>query len=237
MDREALIIENLSKGFDGRQVLTEVNLVVREGECLALLGPSGSGKTTLLRLIAGLDDADAGRVQINGALVSNPHVVMPPNRRGVGMAFQDLALWPHMTALQNVEFMVPRASRGKNQRLEKAAQLLESLHLDGQKNNHPHQLSRGQQQRVALARALASEPSLLLLDEPFASQDQELKMQLVDLVLEIRRSKSVTTIYVTHTTEEISRLASRVATLETGTIRRVLDLNEFGRQRANHEAP
>jgi ABC-type Fe3+/spermidine/putrescine transport system ATPase subunit len=104
MDREALSITNLAKGFGERTVLAAVNFAVRKGECLALLGPSGCGKTTLLRLIAGLDDADGGCIRLNGQFASNPGVLVSPNRRNVGMVFQDLALWPHMTAWQNVEW-------------------------------------------------------------------------------------------------------------------------------------
>lgn len=236
MDREAVVIESLSKGFDGRQVLKDINLVVCEGECLVLLGSSGSGKTTLLRLIAGLDDADAGRIRINGALASAPHVVVRPDLRRVSMVFQDLALWPHITAVENVEFMVPRAVRGRKVRLEMAGRLLESVQIIGHQEKLPHQLSRGQQQRVALARALASEPSLLLLDEPFASQDQESKTQLVDLVRELRLSRGITTIYVTHTTEEIERIANRVAVLEMLTIRGVLHVSEFLRKQPSRAA-
>jgi iron(III) transport system ATP-binding protein len=227
MDREALGIEKLFKRFDERLVLADVNLTVRDGECLALLGPSGCGKTTLLRLIAGLDTADAGHIRIHGTLASHPQVVLPPNRRQLAMVFQDLALWPHLTAVQNVEFMLPRSTRDRKQRMARAASLLEAVHLDGHQVCHPYQLSRGQQQRVALARALASEPRLLLLDEPFASQDRELKRELVELVLEMRRTHNVTTLYVTHTAEELPRLADRVAVMESGTIPRVVAIGQF----------
>jgi iron(III) transport system ATP-binding protein len=123
--------------------------------------------------------------------------------------------------------MLPANVRGRKTRRERAHQLLQTVQLDGHHNSHPHQLSRGQQQRVALARALAGEPALLLLDEPFASQDAELKAQMVDLVREIRRSAGMTTIYVTHTTQEIPRLADRVAKIEAGTISRIVSVDEF----------
>jgi iron(III) transport system ATP-binding protein len=235
MDHQALVIQNLAKDFAGRRVLDNVSLAVGEGECLALVGPSGCGKTTVLRLIAGLDDADFGCIRLDGLVASNPGVVLAPNQRGVGMVFQDLALWPHLTACQNVEFMLPSTVRGRKSRMEKAKSILRTVQMDNNLDHPPHQLSRGQQQRVALARALANEPAILLLDEPFASQDAKLKMQMVDLVGGIRRSTSMTVIYVTHTTEEIPRLADRVATIEAGTIRQVVSVDDFMNQKSNHE--
>jgi iron(III) transport system ATP-binding protein len=230
-----LVIQNLIKSYAGRQVLADVSLTVRAGDCLALVGPSGCGKTTLLRLIAGLDDADAGIIAINGQVASNPRVRLAPHRRRVGMVFQDLALWPHLTACQNVEFMVPAAVRGRKVRMARARQLLAAVQLDAQHGSHPHQLSRGQQQRVALARTLAGEPAILLLDEPFASQDSQLKAQMADMVREIRRANGITTVYVTHTTEEIPRLADRVVRIETGTLGQVLSLDEFQHEKNDHD--
>ena len=223
MDGATLTIEKLAKSFDGRKVLVEIGLSARPGECVALVGPSGSGKSTLLRLVAGLDEADSGCIRINGDVASNPRVLLPPNRRRVGMVFQDLALWPHMTALDNVEFMVPSAIRGRKQRRDKAAELLNSVHLNGRAASVPHELSRGQQQRVALARALASDPALLLLDEPFSSLDQELRVQMIELVHDIHRARGVTMVYVTHTTDELPRLADHVLRLHDGVLAEMAD--------------
>ena len=227
MVSEILKAENLRMRLGGREVLKGVKLCLRTGECLALLGPSGSGKTTLLRLIAGLADADAGQIEIGGQTCSSPKVVVPPSRRGVSMVFQDLALWPHMRAWENVEFMLPVRVRGSAARKSHALELLHSLHLANHFDRYPHQLSRGEQQRVALARALALEPSLLLLDEPFSSLDYDLKSSLIELLREIHQTRKMTLLYVTHAVEELPRLANRVARIRDGTVEVPVDINDF----------
>jgi ABC-type Fe3+/spermidine/putrescine transport system ATPase subunit len=216
-----VVVEQLHKRLGGRPVLAGVSLSLERGERLALQGVSGAGKTTLLRLIAGLDDADAGRVLIDGALASNPRVLVPRRRR-LGMVFQDLALWPHLTAGGNVEFMLPPAFKGRRRRADRVQEVLQSVGLEGYQARYPHQLSRGQQQRVALARALAGAPEVLLLDEPFSSLDAEARDQLIELVGKLHQAQRFALIYVTHTTDELPRLADRVVHLRNGVLEQPL---------------
>ncbi|MBT3294613.1 MAG: ABC transporter ATP-binding protein [Verrucomicrobia bacterium] len=222
-----LTVENLGKSFGGHTVLSGVDLNVARGSCLALFGPSGCGKTTLLRLIAGLDDADEGKITIAGRLASAPHVKVPPHRRNVGMVFQDLALWPHMTARQNVEFMLPRNGIGRRERRQQAMEVLNAVQLNAHHDRHPHQLSGGEQQRLAIARAIAQAPDLLLLDEPFSSLDVDTKTEMLDLVRRIHAERKMTILYVTHMTAEVPALADRVACLEQGTIQETVSADVF----------
>ncbi len=214
-----VVVEQLRKSLGGRVVLAGISLSVRPGERLALQGASGAGKTTLLRLIAGLDDADGGRVLIDGAIASDPRVILPPRRRRLSMVFQDLALWPHLTAGENVEFMLPAAFKGSRKRQDGAEEVLHSVGLAEYQKRYPHQLSRGQQQRVALARALAGAPEALLLDEPFSSLDPEARDQMIELVCQLHRAKGFALIYVTHTSDELPHLADRVVYLREGILR------------------
>lgn len=222
-----LKVAQLEKRLGKQEVLRSVNLHVDEGECLALFGPSGCGKTTLLRLIAGLDEADAGTVALNGTVASDPRVRMAPRKRRIAMVFQDLALWPHMTALGNVEFVIPRALKGRGARRGRAREILDSVHLERHRDKHPHELSGGEQQRVAIARALAQEPRILLLDEPFSSLDAELKASMLTLIREIHRSRQLTIIYVTHVGADIPGLADRVAVMRDGQIVETLPAEAF----------
>jgi ABC-type Fe3+/spermidine/putrescine transport system ATPase subunit len=225
--RIACEIRGLIKRCGRQEVLRDVQLAIKEGECLALFGPSGCGKTTFLRLIAGLDEADAGSIALNGVVASDPVIRLPPNRRRIAMVFQDLALWPHMTALNNVEFAIPRTVKGRKDRRQKAADILNSVHLNGHHGKYPHQMSGGEQQRVAIARALAQDPCILLLDEPFASLDADLKKRMLDLVAEVHAETKLGIVYVTHTACEIPRLAKRVAMMRDGRIAETLSIEAF----------
>jgi len=225
-------VEDLKKRLGHRQILDGVNLSVPRGECLAVCGPSGCGKTTLLRLIAGLDDADAGTIRLDGELASAPHAVVPPHRRRIGMVFQDLALWPHMTALAHVEFMLGPHERQRRARRERAREVLANVQLSRNIMRYPHELSGGERQRVALARALAAEPAVLLLDEPFCSLHRELKNRMLALVRELHASRAITTLYVTHIPSDLPGLAERVACMADGVITGVSATDAFVAQRA-----
>lgn len=222
-----LTIAGLNKRLGRQEVLREIELSVKEGECLALFGPSGCGKTTLLRLIAGLDEADTGTIELQGKVASDPQVRIHPRQRGMAMVFQDLALWPHMTALSHVEFVIPRTGEGRQARRRRAAEILNSVHLEQHHEKRPHELSGGEQQRVAIARAMAQNPRILLLDEPFSSLDAGLKSRMLDLVREVRRNRGLTVLYVTHTADEVPRLATRVAMMRDGRITGTFPVEDF----------
>ncbi len=208
-------VAGLHKTFDGTPVLSGVQLTVPAGGAVALLGPSGCGKTTLLRLIAGLEEPDAGEVRIGGELVSGPGVHVPPERRRVGMVFQDWALFPHLSVARNVAYGLPRAA-DRSARVERA---LEMVGMGGLGHRQPDTLSGGQQQRVALARALAPRPAVILLDEPFSNLDTDLRIRVRNDVQELLRDLDMTTIFVTHDQEEAFVMGDEVAVMERGAIR------------------
>jgi iron(III) transport system ATP-binding protein len=191
-------------------------LTVEHGEVVAVLGESGCGKTTLLRLIAGLETPTAGTIEIGGRVVVDRRRIVPPERRGVGMVFQDGALFPHLRVEDNVAFGLH--GRRPADRRERARAMLELVGLGGLERRYPHELSGGQQQRVALARALAPEPTLLLLDEPFSSLDVVLKAQVRDEVADIVRRAGTTALFVLHDAEDALSISDRVLVLRDGVL-------------------
>ncbi len=191
-----------------------VDLEVERGEILALLGPSGCGKTTTLRLIAGFEAPDTGTVEVGGRTVAGPNLRVPPEKRQVGMVFQDYALFPHLTVAQNVAYGLP-GGKGRDGRVEEVLLL---AHLDGLGTRMPHELSGGQQQRVALARALAPGPEVVLLDEPFSNLDAALRTRVRAEMRDILTDAGATAIFVTHDQEEALSLADEVAVMLDGTV-------------------
>jgi iron(III) transport system ATP-binding protein len=191
-----------------------LTLEVEQGEILALLGPSGCGKTTTLRLIAGFETPDSGTITLRGRVVAGPGRLVPPEQRGVGVVFQDYALFPHLTVGANVAFGLRHLDR--TARRSRIAQVLELVGLADHADRYPHELSGGQQQRIAVARALAPAPALMLLDEPFSSLDSDLRTQMRDEVEKILRTTGTTAIFVTHDQEEAFTLADRVGVLNAG---------------------
>ncbi len=210
----AIEVSGLHKRFSREPVLRGIDLHVAEGDILALLGPSGCGKTTLLRTLAGLERADAGTVSIGGRPVVGPGVDVPPERRRVGMVFQDWALFPHLDVAGNVGYGLPRKERTPD-RIESA---LELVGLGGMARRQPGTLSGGQQQRVALARAIAPEPSVLLLDEPFSNLDTTLRVQVRTELHHLLVDLGVTAVFVTHDQEEAFVLGDQVAVMLAGEI-------------------
>ena len=210
--KEVLRVANLSQTFDGTTVLNNVSFALEPGERLAVLGPSGSGKTTLIRLIAGLEPPTRGDVTIDGKAASRAgEVLIAPERREVAMVFQGLALFPHLRALDQVAF----AARGRGG-VKQAQSLLERIGLGHRGNARLDELSGGERQRIALARALAQEPKLILMDEPFASLDDEKRGEMRDLLRSLLEKTQTTLILVTHSRHDALDLARRVLVLERG---------------------
>jgi iron(III) transport system ATP-binding protein len=213
-----LAVAGLDKRFGAHQVLTGLDLDVPAGSLTAILGPSGSGKTTLLRVLAGFEHADAGTVRIGSAVADGPGVFLPPERRRIGYVPQEGSLFPHLTVAANVAFGLSRRKWGRERRAKRCADLLESVGLGGLDRRYPHQLSGGQQQRVALARALAIQPEVVLLDEPFASLDANLRASVRADVQQLLKESGTTTVLVTHDQDEALSTADRVAVLRDGGI-------------------
>jgi len=207
-------LDRVVVGYGGRPVLHGISLTVEAGEFVCLLGPSGCGKTTTLRVIAGLARADAGAVYIDGRLASD----LPAHRRGVGMVFQDLALFPHMTVRENVAFGLRLRRVPAADTRSRIAEMVALLHLEGLEDRLPRQLSGGQQQRVALARSLVVKPSVLLLDEPFAALDRRLRDELRREVRALQRRLGITVVFVTHDQEEALTMSDRVVVMNLGAI-------------------
>lgn len=209
-------LERVSKHYGGDTIpaVEEISFSVEQGEILVLLGPSGCGKTTTLRLIAGFEAPDGGRIEIGGRTVAHNTTFLPPEQRGVGMVFQDYALFPHLTVLENVAFGLRRL--GREQQQGRIAAALDLVGLSTLQGRYPYELSGGQQQRVALARALAPGPQVVLLDEPFSNLDADMRAQIREDVGSILRRAGTTAIFVTHDQEEAFVIADRVGVLNRG---------------------
>lgn len=209
-----LTISNLSINRGGRPVLSSVSMSVRGGTTLALLGPSGCGKTTLLRLIAGLDRPATGTITASGVTLTADRVSVPPEKRRVGMVFQDGALFPHLTVGGNVAYGLSRSEAGSG----KVQEVLEMVDLAGFETRMPSSLSGGQSQRVAVARALALRPQILLLDEPFSSLDAELRYRVRSDLMSLLSELEITTVFVTHDQEEAFVVGEELAVMHDGCI-------------------
>src|SRR6266446_3695814 len=208
----SLLLDAISQRYGSTVAVDDISFEIGGGQLLALLGPSGCGKTTLLRVIAGFIAQTAGRVLIAGQPIDD----LPPNRREVGIVFQNYALFPHMTVADNIAYGL--SARGVKRVAQRArvADMLSLVKLEELADRYPRQISGGQQQRVALARALAVGPSILLLDEPFAALDKNLRLDMQIEVKRIQRLAGTTTILVTHDQEEALSMADRVAVLNQG---------------------
>jgi iron(III) transport system ATP-binding protein len=209
--------EGLTKRFGNVVAVDHASLEVERGHTLALLGASGCGKTTLLRLVAGFERPDAGIVELGGRMLNGFRTFVAPEKRRVGLVFQDFALFPHLSVASNVAF----GMHGRSSRRARIEELLRLVGLEGLGGRMPHELSGGQQQRVALARSLAAEPDLILLDEPFSNLDTGLRQRVRAEVRQIIESLGTTTIFVTHDQEEALSLAERVAVIIDGRIEQV----------------
>jgi ABC-type sugar transport system ATPase subunit len=217
MPEAFLQLLDVTKRYGQRTVVENVSLDVAEGESVALLGASGCGKTTTLRLIAGLEEPDAGEIWIAGDRVAaNGRNLVPPNARGIGFVFQDLALWPHLTVAGNLNFVLSSANVPKRERLKRIDETLRLVRIDRFSRSYPNQLSGGEQQRVGIARAIVARPRLLLLDEPMSSLDNDLKAELLAELKSLQRLLGVTTVYITHDRAEALSITQRIAAISKG---------------------
>ena len=212
-----LSLEGITVAFDGVPAVSELSLDVGAGEIVCLLGPSGCGKTTTLRVAAGVERQRAGRVLVDGRVVSARGVHEPPEARSIGLMFQDFALFPHLTVAENVAFGLRRIG-AQGERAKLAAEYLSRVGMEAYGRKFPHQLSGGEQQRVALARALAPRPSVMLMDEPFSGLDNRLRDEVRDQTLSILKEVGAGVLLVTHEPEEAMRMADRIALMRDGRI-------------------
>ncbi|OWY28684.1 ABC transporter ATP-binding protein [Herbaspirillum robiniae] len=214
----SISVRGLGLSFDGQAVLSEIDLEVPAGTTLALLGPSGCGKSTLLKLLAGLQKPGAGSIRFGAELVADARTCVAPERRGLGMVFQDYALWPHMTVDGNVGFPLEMAGVARPERERRVAAALARVGLEHVGKRRISALSGGQQQRVALARAIVAEPRILLFDEPLSNLDRDLRVSLCREIGDLLAQLGTTAVYVTHDREEAQTLAHQVVTLKQGRV-------------------
>ncbi|NPA96990.1 MAG: ABC transporter ATP-binding protein [Crenarchaeota archaeon] len=230
-----VIVRDLLKKFGSVVAVDRVSFNVKHGEFLTLLGPSGCGKTTTLRCIAGLEIPDDGEIRIGEKIVSAPRkgIFVPPEKRNIGMVFQNYAVWPHMTVFDNIAYPLKIRRLPKDEIRRRVKRVLELVHLEGLENRYPHQLSGGQQQRVALARALVMEPEVLLLDEPLSNLDAKLREEMRFEIKEIQRRVGITVIYVTHDQAEAMAMSDKIAVMNKGRILQIGTPTEIYRKPAN----
>ncbi|MDS9472936.1 ABC transporter ATP-binding protein [Sporosarcina pasteurii] len=214
-------IQNMSFAYSNSSTnaIENFTLTVNKGEIISILGRSGSGKSTILRLIAGLEMPKGGSFTLGDKKVFDDYTFVQPEKRGIGMVFQDYALFPHMSVTDNVLFGLPKMSR--NDKLKRVKEVLELVELDGYEKRYPHQLSGGQQQRVALARAIAPQPELILLDEPFSNLDTDLLVKIREDLRRILKKANATAIFVTHNQNDAHALADRIVKIKDGLIDQV----------------
>lgn len=217
-------VEGVSKGYGKHQVLNKLDLAIRKGECFTLLGPSGCGKTVLIRLIAGHEVPDEGKISIDETTVADSATgeYIPPERRGLGIVFQDYAVWPHMTVYENIAYPLKMDKQPKDKINELVMKMIEVVGMKGLEKRLPSELSGGQQQRVALARALVGDPSVMLLDEPLSNLDANLREEMRFEIKALQRQFGITVMYVTHDQEVALAISDRIAIMDDkGSIRQI----------------
>ena len=230
-------IEHLTKRYDGTEAgsaaVDDLSLAIEAGAFVTLLGPSGCGKTTTLRLIAGYLKPDAGQISVAGRILSSPQSVLPPEERGMGMVFQNYAVWPHKTVYENVVFGLKIRRVAGAEASARVARMLDLVNLSGLESRYPGELSGGQQQRVALARSLVVEPTILLLDEPLSNLDAQLRERMRTELKQLQRRTGITFVYVTHDQAEALALSDRIAVMHDGRLQQYGTPREVYRRPAN----
>ena len=209
--RMKLEIKNISLNLDGDRILDNLNLSINEEEIISIIGPSASGKTSLLRVIAGFENITTGKIKLNNQVVDDTLIVIGPEKRNIGIIFQDLALFPHLNCAENITFGISKLPT--EEQIQRLQRLEEVLSITEISKKFPHEISGGQQQRVAIARALAPKPEILLLDEPFSALDEELKEKLLADVKILLKEEKITTIVITHNIKEAFQLSDKIAFL------------------------
>jgi len=211
-----LLIEKLNFDYQGNKVIDNLSLTIGKNEIVCLLGASGCGKTTTLKAVAGLIEPSSGLISISNKTFNDKHVFVAPEKRNIGMMFQDYALFPHLTVAQNIGYGL--LDKNKKVKSERITEMLSLVKLEGLGERYPHQLSGGQQQRVAIARALAYKPSILLLDEPFSNIDHQVRFQLIEDIRRIIKDQQVSAIFVTHSKDEAFAFSDKLAIMHEGKI-------------------
>ena len=217
-------VEGVAKGYGKHQVLQNLDIAIKKGECFTLLGPSGCGKTVLIRLIAGHEVPDAGKIIIDETVVADNESgeYIPPERRGLGIVFQDYAVWPHMTVFENIAYPLKMEKRPKEEINELVMKMIEVVGMKGLDKRLPSELSGGQQQRVALARALVADPSVMLLDDPLSNLDANLREEMRFEIKALQRKFGITVLFVTHDQEVALAISDRLAIMDAkGKIRQI----------------
>jgi iron(III) transport system ATP-binding protein len=223
-----IVFRSVSKAYSDKIVLRDFSLSVERGERVAILGPSGCGKTTVLRLLAGFIAPDTGTIAIDDELVAaDGQIFQEPEQRHVGMVFQDLALWPHLTVEGNLEFGLKAQHLLKSKRIQRINEILELVEMTAYRHTRPAQLSGGQQQRVALARALVLQPKALLMDEPLSNLDEELNQHLRQELLRLHAQLGFALLYVTHDRAEAKEIGTRIVRMRQGQIERIDSTDGF----------
>ena len=220
---------NVTKTFNTVVAVNNVSLSIDSGQLISLLGPSGCGKTTILNLISGILPVTSGRILFNGQDVTN----VSPDKRGIGLVFQNYALYPHMTVLDNISFPLMVKKIPKKERIEAAKQFAELVQVQNLLNRKPGQLSGGQQQRVAIARALSKKPGILLLDEPLSNLDARLRLEMREEIRRVQKETNITTIFVTHDQEESASISDKIALLKEGEIQQYASPRDLYDEPAN----
>ncbi len=228
-----LSIQNVTKTFGTAKALDDVSIEVADGEFLAVLGPSGCGKTTLLRMIAGFETVSGGKIDIGGREVSTPQMNIAPEKRRVGIVFQNYALWPHMSVEENIGYSLKVAGVSKTEREARVKAALELVNMLEYGGRRPANLSGGQRQRVALARCLVAEPRLVLFDEPLANLDVHLRASMEDEFADFHKRTGTTILYITHDQAEAMALADRIAVMDQGRLMQLATPRELYHEPAN----